>query len=183
MTITHFPTESKADFSNGVCFESSPLGGLRIDTLTQTQLDDAVSGKVHKDGSVESPWLQSPRIRYYMPNSMRAPVEREKVYCCATTVVYDHDYGRFMRKVVGMLQLQPSPYDDNVVWLCFVSVDPSLPRKGVAKQLLQETVSLMTGRFKGKTLERSSPGIDAPRQFKTFVDNLLDAHGIPWTQN
>jgi GNAT superfamily N-acetyltransferase len=40
-------------------------------------------------------------------------------------------------KVIGAVGLQKSPYEENVLWMLFVSVDPEFQGKGVAKNLVQ----------------------------------------------
>jgi GNAT superfamily N-acetyltransferase len=85
-----------------------------------------------------------------------------------------------LRKPVGVLELQWSPYEEDVVWLQYITVDPLWQRRGIAQQLARNMAGALKG--KGCRLHRSRPSDEGLKHIKSFIDKTLDAAGIHWTQ-
>lgn len=50
--------------------------------------------------------------------------------------------------IYGMIEMQQSPYEDNVIWISFVSIDPKYRNKGIATLLIEQGILLCKKRKK-----------------------------------
>jgi ribosomal protein S18 acetylase RimI-like enzyme len=79
-------------------------------------------------------------------------------------------------RIVGMLELEESPYENDVIWLQYISVDEKFRDQGIAKKL-----NLMMCEFlkdKDFRLERSTPSEDVLKYIKSVIDGLVQEHKI-----
>ena len=99
------------------------------------------------------------RIKYLIPNEM--PHEQ-------------HIVARDGDKIIGICGTQPSPYDNTVLWVKFVSVDPEHQNQGVATLLLKDLFQ----RFDGSnlTLEMSTYTKQGEERIKHIVARLKNKH-------
>lgn len=149
--------------------------------LNGPDFEDALSGR-WEEGVVTQPWLSSPRLHYYMrrPALMQGPDQRV-FFLALTPPQYDESMGRELKRAIGIIELQVSPYDDREVWLKYITVDPQYRLKGVCTKLLNMMVPYLLAN--PRLLARSRPGEHAPAALTGFIDRLLDGAGIQWKQS
>jgi ribosomal protein S18 acetylase RimI-like enzyme len=122
--------------------------------------------------------LEMGDIKYYdgVPYSM-SNKELEYYFVIATVKAKSKNYKKLMvDKVIGMVELQKSPYDPEVLWLDFISVDPKYKNQGIGRKLSEMMVSFLEG--KPWKLERSTPSDDGIKYIKSIIDDLLEKHKI-----
>lgn len=146
-------------------------------SLTGPEFSDAVSGIYRGPGDIVPPWLLSPRLKYYLPRSclVRGPDRRQLLMCLRAD-----PEGSACLQAIGILELEVSPYQDDVVWLKYITVDPAFQRQGIARELL----AMMVEHLKAhpRKLERSRPSEEGAVRIKGYIDTLLNSHELPWTQ-
>jgi ribosomal protein S18 acetylase RimI-like enzyme len=155
---------------------------LSYHTLTGEEFEDAISGQWRSGGQHVIPrWLNSPKLKYYMHRSclIREPDQRTFFLC---TVPADINEGEpALQDVVGMLELQVSPFDDTQVWLKYITVNPAYQRRGIAKHLL----ALMVSHLKAnpRCLSRSRASEEGAVKIQSYIDRLLTEENLAWTQS
>lgn len=84
--------------------------------------------------------------------------------------------------VLGIAELQVSPFNENEIWLKYVSVHGKHHGKGIGRELGRMIAEHMQGT--GKHLVRSSASdLSMSGGFQAYMDKVLDEHGISWTQS
>lgn len=148
--------------------------------LSGPDFDIAIQGD-WKPVRATRPWLLSPRLKYYMRKCgfERGP-DLRTFFLALTPARMDDDMGLMMQSAIGIIELQVSPYGNDVVWLKYITVDPAWQRKGVAKRLL----ALMAEHLKlhPRRLARSRASDEGADKIQDYIDQLLDTSGIEWTQ-
>lgn len=107
-------------------------------------------------------------------------VDTRTFFLAVTPPQMDKESGRSLAHAVGILELQVSPYDDKEVWFKYLTVDESYQRKGVAKRLLTMMVEHL--KVHPRRLARSRASDEGALKVQDYIDKLLDAHRIEWTQ-
>jgi GNAT superfamily N-acetyltransferase len=117
-----------------------------------------------------APWLSPPTLKYFAPRSplQRAPDTRELFVC------------HVGKTIVGLLELQRSPYNAREAWLMYVSVDPLWQRRGIAAELLEQMASWLASQ--GLELSRSRASDEGAARIQRFIDALLPRYQIVWRQ-
>lgn len=87
-----------------------------------------------------------------------------------------------VREVIGVVSLQQSPYDENIVWLNFIEVHPDHQGKGIAKSMCKDVAYVMHGVFSNKILHRSSVSEKCPKHMTAKFDQWYEELGVSWTQ-
>lgn len=101
----------------------------------------------------------------------------EYYFIVATVKAPSNDYkNKIVDRVIGMVELQKSPYDSNVIWLDFLSVAPEYKNKGIGKKLAYEMCNFL--KDKPWSLERSRPSDEGLKYIKSIIDNLVEKHSI-----
>ena len=158
---------------------------LQFCKLHGPDFEDAVQGHRRPDGTIAPPWLAQPRVRYYSPRSALRGLRGEKdgrvLFLALTEPSKDLDSGWTLQRCVGALELDQSPYESDLLWLMYVSVDPEYQRQGVAATL----VSMMVQHLASQPvrLQRSTASDEGALKIQAHLDRALNAAGIAWTQN
>lgn len=87
-----------------------------------------------------------------------------------------------VREVIGMVSLQQSPYEENIVWLNFIEVHPDHQGKGIAKSMCNDVADVMHGVFSNKILHRSSVSEKCPKHMTAKFDEWYNSRGVVWAQ-
>jgi GNAT superfamily N-acetyltransferase len=160
---------------------------LEFEVLTLEGLHNAVSGDCLDDGTVVPAWLWARRLTYFqVPPAHNRGKYLFLMATAALTPEEMDEHGVWysnpekLRKPVGVLGLQWSPYEEDVVWLQYITVDPLWQRRGIAQQLVRNMAVALKG--KGYRLHRSGPSDEGLKHIKSFIDKTLDDTGIRWTQ-
>lgn len=122
--------------------------------------------------------LEIGKIKYYDGIPYSLTHKDLEYYFLIATVEAPSQYNKkeTTNKVVGMVQLQKSPYDDGVMWLNFIEVDKKYQHKGIAKQLSENMCEFL--KDKPWKLERSTPSKDGLKYIKSTIDDLLNRYRI-----
>ena len=165
------------------------LSNLKFATLTGPQFEDLICQSKGAQPA-ELRGLAPPRLKYYMRQSIlsREPDQRVFMMCvapltadCPPDPERPHLYEDGYRLLpVGMLELQVSPYDENVMWCKYITVHPDYHRQGVAKRLLAMMVEHMQAH--PRLLQRSSASEEGAVKIQAYIDQLLDTAGVKWQQ-
>lgn len=159
-------------------------------SLSGPEFDDARSGICDEDPARRvPPWLsQKPKLHYFIPRSVlvRGPDLRQ-LFMCTSEPQFDVDTGRLLRRPIGMLETQISPFDDGEIWLKYVTVDPAHQRRGIAGRLIALMIDHIEADLHPDTdlprvLSRSTASAEGELKIQTFIDQALDARGIAWHQ-
>ena len=162
---------------------------LHYEILTLRELEDAISGFRRDDNTRVPSRLLSPKLHYYMQPSVLIPGRYDKyLFLMATAALTPDeqkecwsDQPEKVRKPVGLLELEWSPYEENVVWLKYVTVDPAWQSQGVARKLVRNMVTVLAN--KQCRLDRSRPSEQGLSRIKAYIDEVLNDAGIHWTQS
>jgi GNAT superfamily N-acetyltransferase len=167
-----------------------PAQELQYEVLTLPELNDALTGSPLPDGTVVPPWLLSPNLKYYeTPWGGGKEKENRYLFLMATVALKEDEIEecwssnrRNVRKAVGVLELQWSPFEleENVVWLKYVTVDPHWQGRGIARQLARNMVIVLSKL--DCRLDRSRPSEEGFSRIKSYIDQILNEAGIRWTQ-
>lgn len=87
-----------------------------------------------------------------------------------------------IREVVGVVSLQQSPYDENIVWLNFIEVHPEHQNKGISKEMCKDVADVMFGVFHNKILQRSRVSAFCPTHMTEKFDQWYEELGVTWCQ-
>jgi GNAT superfamily N-acetyltransferase len=136
-------------------------------SLTGKEFDAAVKG-VWGDGEyIQEPWMLSPEIKYYYP---RYPVIRDadkrQFFLCVETSPCKSNNG--FKEAVAILELQESPYDNNVMWLKYISVREDRQGRGISKKLVDMMVIFL--KSNPHHLERSFASEEGKMRIKGYID-------------
>lgn len=122
--------------------------------------------------------LEVGNIKYYegVPYSY-SNKKLEYYYMLATVKVPSLDYHNLIvDKVIGMVELQKSPYNDEVLWLDFISVDPEYKNRGIGKKLSTMMCEFLAEKdFK---IERSRPSDEGLQYIKGVIDDLIKKYNV-----
>ncbi len=170
----------------GTPVDSPSTAAISYHVLTGPEFDAALSGRWDK-AQIVPRWLLSPRknIKYYRPRSslIREPDKRTMFLAVipndAENAVADEE--AHLMKAVGVLELQVNPYDDSVVWLKYISVDPLFQRRGIAARLLSDMVAHLQS--DPRVLSRSRPSEEGKLKVQAYISALLDKSRLAWTQS
>lgn len=121
--------------------------------------------------------LEVGKIKYY--NGVPYGQKNMEYYFILATVKApsEHDSNFIVDKIVGMVELQKSPHDANVIWLDFLSVDPEYKKRGIGKRLAYEMCNFL--KDKPWSLERSRPSDEGIKYIKSIIDDLVEKYNIP----
>ncbi|MCB9809343.1 GNAT family N-acetyltransferase [Candidatus Nomurabacteria bacterium] len=79
--------------------------------------------------------------------------------------------------IVGISEIEKSPYDENIFWIKYISVDPEFREKGYASMIAHEIFSF--AQKKNLTLEASSYSSDEGfNKLKPLLNRLADETGV-----
>lgn len=131
--------------------------------------------------SDKKPWLLCPKLHYYRHPSWAAN-KADYTYLMCTVSTFSEEHDQTMQRVVGLIELERSPYkgQEHIVWLKYVTVDPQYQGQGIATRLIQMLARHMAKT--GDTLQRSYSTEEGMR-IQAKVDQALDEAGVPWTQS
>lgn len=90
----------------------------------------------------------------------------------------EEQYSETFKKVKGMIELQRSPYDENVIWLTYFEVTNQFKGQGFSKTMIQELVKFFKEKFPNKKLLRSSASDEGALKLKDNFTAALDLHQI-----
>ena len=152
-----------------------------MEQLQGTRFEDATCGRAYMDGDISRPGFHPPKLKYYYPFLLPTSKDLRVLWVASLPAVAEKRSDRLRRQVVGLLELETSPFDADVAWLKYVSVDPAYQRQGIAKRMLEGMVQHL--QMTGQLLERSRPSEEGELKIQAYIDNLLDSHGIRWTQS
>lgn len=99
---------------------------------------------------------------YYMVATVKAPSIDDK------NLILD--------KIVGMVELQKSPYNDDVLWLDFISVDPEYKNRGIGKKLSSMMCEFLVEQ--DLKIERSRPSDEGLQYIKSVIDELIIKYNV-----
>jgi GNAT superfamily N-acetyltransferase len=174
------------DYSN-MTSNTDPLGALaanlEFQAITGPDFELAMSGFRDDAGARVPRWLHSPQLKYYYHRSCLQRGEDTRLYflCLQPAAAVAEEGNEILRRVVGMLELETSPYDPGEVWFKFITVDPAHQRQGIARKLLDMMVAhLHTSR---QRLIRSSASDEGAQKIMGYIDHLLATNAIAWTQS
>lgn len=149
-------------------------------SLTGEVFQVALSGDWNDDGSITKSWLASPKVKYYYPFSpLFREEDKRQFFLCVQDSTNEEDTG--LKEVVGMIELQESPYDCNVMWMKYITVREDMQRCGIAKKLISMMISFL--KEKPHRLERSYATDEGKVKIKSYIDQELNKEGISWTQS
>jgi ribosomal protein S18 acetylase RimI-like enzyme len=148
-------------------------------TLSGAEFDAAVSGRWTETGVVPR-WLESPRLKYYMPQGITMTKDERTLILAVVTSVPTRRVPKPLKRAVGILELQVNPYDDREIWLKYITVDPQRQRVGIAKELLTRMVSYLAQH--PRLLVRSRPSEEGRAKIQAYITRLLDTNSLPWSQ-
>lgn len=154
------------------------LNEIKYQTLNLEQFAGGVEGYDPITFESKSVSLEVGDIKYYdgIPYTL-SKQKMEYYYILATVEAPRKEYeDRMIDKIVGMIQLQKSPHEENVLWLNFISVDPEYKNKGIGKQLSQNMCKFLSD--KPWSLERSRPSDDGVKYIKSIIDDFLEKYKI-----
>lgn len=83
--------------------------------------------------------------------------------------------------IIGMIELQQSPYNKGEIWLKYIEIRKDEQGKGHLAPLLNLCVDFM--KKNGKSLRRSTPSAKAPKWLASKFSKMLDDAGVPWSQS
>lgn len=146
-------------------------------SLTGTEFDAAIKGVYDNYKYVKAPWLEIPKLKYYIQRSalVRGPDKRQFF------LSVESKNNNRLKKIVGILELQESPYDESVMWLKYITVFPGRQGQGIAKKLVDMMVVFL--KSNPHCLERSKPTEDGKVRIKGYIDKVLTAEKLLWTQS
>lgn len=118
-------------------------------------------------------------IKYYCPSYYESVMilcleENEQSGCM--------DHKEIPNSVIGMIELQQSPFEENKVWMKFISVHEEYKGKGLSSKLIEELINVMRNSFNDKILVRSSTSKHAPMWFRDFMTDKLNKGNLKWEQ-
>lgn len=160
--------------------------GILYLQVTGPVFNSMLEGRIRTDGTVDKPTVAPPTLMYFSGSSARHhggpqnPDERT-LFLALGQPTLNEATGYMLRPVLGAVGLEQSPFEAKESWLSFVTVDPAWQSKGIARKLL----TLMAGHLvkKGDFLKRSFATDEGRRKVQDFLDQLLDDHGIAWSQS
>jgi GNAT superfamily N-acetyltransferase len=160
--------------------------GVLVQEFSGHYFDLALYGNRLADGTREAPTIAHPTLKYYYPEpGLVSPYDKSldthRFWAATTAPELDADSGLLLRKVIGLLEVETSPFDAKVLWMRYVSVAPEHQRRGIAKRLLAGLVQHL--KKTGQTLERSTASEEGRLKIQAYIDGLLAANGIAWKQN
>lgn len=156
--------------------------GLLVQKLTGRYFDLTHQGETLASGTRQEPSHLRPALKYWEPLSafhfLRGKEDSRVFFTVSSAPAPDDESGLLLRRFVGILEVETSPYDASIVWLKYLTVAPSHQRQGLAIRLLRMCIDHV--RESGQRLELSRPGEGSPPEFHVAVERELKASGIRW---
>ncbi len=78
--------------------------------------------------------------------------------------------------VVGLAELEESPYRENTYWISFMSIDPKFQEKGYSKRLVEETMRFAKER--GIIVQRSTYTEQGEERLKHNLEGMAEEAGV-----
>lgn len=101
----------------------------------------------------------------------------ELFYNEETDSEYEAPFTQSLYEVKGMIELQRSVFDSNVMWLKFFEVCPNFKGQGFSKVMIDDFIREFKSRFPNETLSRSRPSEEGELKLKNnFTDALNKAN-------
>jgi GNAT superfamily N-acetyltransferase len=157
-----------------------PVDTVRWDRLSGAEFEEALSGTFDANWKrTGKPWLDQPKLKYYMPRSVLCRGEDTRVFFMATVDSTDAaGKANGTRTAIGVLEVESHEEGSATLGIKYVSVSEAWRRNGVATRLYQELAGHL--RTQGLKLYRTRPGQETPEDFTQAVTKLLDAAGVTW---
>lgn len=80
------------------------------------------------------------------------------------------------QKIVGLSELEKNPYEENVMWIKFISIDPEYQEKGYASKLAEEIFRF--AKENGISLETSSYSPEGHQKLKKIFKRLSEKYSV-----
>ena len=144
---------------------------VSTETLTKASLLDLVfKGESEPQDKRFLPTEEGGVFRYlYLPDIISSlNPQKEPLF----PVVKDGD------EVVGLAQLEKSPYKENRYWISFISVDPTYQGKRYASKLVEEIFNF--AKRENVSLQASSYKEDGWLKLKDILKREAEKTGIEW---
>lgn len=147
--------------------------------LNRQQWDDALHGNYE---TKTRPLFKTPALKYYMTDypTHKIPMMR---FTILGEPAMDKDYGYPLRPVLAIAELKQFDVErDPHGWsMPYISVDPSLHKKGVARELFRHAIQWLKANDPDVVLHRTANS-DSGKHWQHVADTELFAAKIPWTQ-
>ncbi len=157
----------------GMLFQA--VDGALFETMTQ--------GRRNEDGTRTEPTVHVPRLKYFAHRTgfeaLHNPDRRTMLMAMTAPEPEGEHAG--LRLVRGLLQMEVNPYDACELWVSYLTVDPAWQRRGIARGLLDMMVE--QARSRKMRLSLSYATEEGQRKIQPYIDALLDASGITWSQS
>ncbi len=143
---------------------------IKSETLTVEELKEIV---YHKDGGSPDDRFKSEEkggAFYYSPLDSICNYFYPNKEGVLFSVVYKEG------EIVGIAELEHSPYDDGEIWLKSVSVDVNRKGEGLSKKLLEEVFEYV--KSTGKRLGHSSFTEEGSEKIKRTIESLSEEYGV-----
>ena len=156
------------------------LGEVTWHRLSGAEFEGALSGTFDKHWKrVSQPWLDAPKLKYYMRRSCLCRGQDTRVFFLATVAGADgKGRGKKPRTAIGALEVASEDGTAATVGIKYVSVSEAWRGKGIATRLYEDLAGYL--KSAGLKLYRTRPGQETPAEFTAAVTRMLDSAGVEW---